>query len=237
MRVRPNSTRRRAACSYTPVSEEPSEALEFHMKLRPTGEMSGALRAAPVGFALTLCGPHGPSLMCPSSPDRVWSALLMVVGGITVNRVLSVIKYTLSCAPRAGAGRMVLVWCVSREEDLCVLDELRALAGASARRLTVHAVLSRPSSTWRGECGRVTEALLERLLADPAAVTEGTPGAGGESGGGAGGDLSVIVAGPDAMRANAVRCLVAVGCGRRARVRCFHVNPAPAGTPSPRSLT
>jgi hypothetical protein len=67
----------------------------------------------------------------------------------------------------------------------------------------VHPIVSKPSPKWRGECGRVTEALLERLLAEPAHAPPGTPG-GGE-------DLNVIVAGPDAMRANAIRCLVAVG--------------------------
>ncbi len=66
----------------------------------------------------------------------------------------------------------------------------------------MHPVVSKPSPNWRGECGRVTEALLERLLAEPVDTPEGH-----DSGDG----VSVIVAGPDSMRASAIRCLVAVG--------------------------
>lgn len=71
-------------------------------------------------------------------------------------------------------------------------------------RFTLHVVVSRPSPSWLGASGRVTASLLELLLQeprDPAAALrqEGMDG------------MRVIVAGPDAMRVNAIGCLLEVG--------------------------
>lgn len=128
------------------------------VRLVTDGPVSSWLAALQPGDEIAFRGPTGRS-MVPRDLDR---DLVLVGTGVGVGPLWSLATHLLE----AGYEREIrLFWGLRTVEDLCLTDELDALA-ARYPNFSWHVTLSRPPAGWSGLRGRVTESvppLLERL--------------------------------------------------------------------------
>ena len=144
--------------------------LEFIIRLLPDGAMSNYLRdRARPGDRIALRCSKGNFYLRP-----IVRPVILVAGGTGLSAILAMAQ---SLAAEPGQP-VYLLYGVTCAEDLCKLDELRALR----RRVTgleLHVIVARPGTDWDGQTGLVTDLLNERMLAD--------------------GDADVYLCGPGAM--------------------------------------
>ncbi|MDQ6727136.1 MAG: FAD-binding oxidoreductase [Actinomycetota bacterium] len=143
-------------CLFNP----PDGGREFRMLVRvfPEGPLSHYLASMRPGTPLHFRGPSGRSLL-PRQPD--W-ALVLLATGVGLSPCHSLVAHLL----RAGDRRRIrLFWGVRLVEDVCLTDELDALAAAHPN-FRYHISLSQPEPGWTGLRGRLTESvppLLDHL--------------------------------------------------------------------------
>jgi NAD(P)H-flavin reductase/ferredoxin/2-polyprenyl-6-methoxyphenol hydroxylase-like FAD-dependent oxidoreductase len=144
--------------------------LEFIIRLLPDGVMSNYLRdRAKQGDHIALRCSKGSFYLRP-----VARPVILVAGGTGLSAILAMAQ-----SLDADIGHPVyLLYGVTSAEDLCKLDELKALRQRIAG-LELHVIVARPDAGWDGRTGLVTDLLEERMLA--------------------GGDADVYLCGPGVM--------------------------------------
>lgn len=137
------------------LSSAPSEPLlGITMKLpEPGSSYKRAIRALHPGDAVHFSEPIG-DFVLPKNPDI---PLLFVVGGIGVAGIRSLVKQLVD----SGERRTVrLLYGVHDERELAYLD----LFESYDMRRTV--LVSRPTTEWQGQTGRITSQLVLDALAE-----------------------------------------------------------------------
>jgi ferredoxin-NADP reductase len=110
--------------------------------------------------AVTLSPPYGrfSYVLNPAETD-----LVFIAGGIGITPLMSMIRHMHT----AGAERDVLLIYGNRtEEDIVFRRELADIAASGKPRLRAVHVLSRPSSAWDGETGRIDREMIARLCGE-----------------------------------------------------------------------
>lgn len=147
--------------------------IELHVKLVPDGEATPLMHERlQQGDALRLTGPFGRFFVRHSANKPI----LLLAGGSGLSAIRSML---LDLAQRQSGVEVHLFHGVREESDLCLVDELTALA-ARWPALTYVPSLSRASadSSWRGARGRVHEVLAQHFegkLAGRSAYVCGPP--------------------------------------------------------------
>ena len=144
--------------------------------VKALGNFSASLADLPVGAEVFVDGPHGEAV----HDARGVRGRLLLAAGIGITPVLSVLR---TAAEQCERRPLLLLYGSRRWGDVIFREELDALARRLPGLRVVH-VLSRPEPGWRGERGRVGEALLRRyappdvagwsaLVCGPAAMVVG----------------------------------------------------------------
>ncbi|GAB3021358.1 FAD-binding oxidoreductase [Mycobacterium bourgelatii] len=155
--------------SYAHPADGRSE-LEFIVRLLPDGVMSNYLRdRAKPGDHIALRCSKGNFYLRP-----VVRPVILVAGGTGLSAILAMAE-SLDADARQP---VYLLYGVTSPDDLCKLDELKALR-RRIPQLEVHVIVANPAPDWDGRTGLVTDLLDERMLA--------------------GGDADVYLCGPAAM--------------------------------------
>lgn len=139
---------------------QPPDGRNFEMLIRvfPEGPLSHYLASMKPATPLHFRGPSGRSML-PKDPD---SELVMLATGVGISPFHAVIRHLLESGDKR---RIRLYWGLRLVEDICLTDELDALAGAYPN-FTYDITLSQPAPDWKGLRGRLTESvppLLETL--------------------------------------------------------------------------
>jgi NAD(P)H-flavin reductase len=131
----------------------PSDDRRFELIVRvvPDGPVSQYLASLHPGDEVAFRGPKGRS-MIPSDGAR---DLVLVATGVGVGPFLGLATLLLG---QGFEHRIDLFWGLRLVEDICLLDELDALATAHPN-FTYRITLSKPSDGWEGLRGRVTESM------------------------------------------------------------------------------
>ncbi len=143
-------------CMFLPPSDD--RTFEMLIRVFPEGPLSHHLASMPPGTPLHFRGPSGRTML-PKDED---SELVMLATGVGISPLHSVIRHLAA----VGDPRPIrLFWGLRLVEDVCLTDELDALA-ARHPNFTYAITLSQPPAGWAGLRGRLTESvppLLETL--------------------------------------------------------------------------
>jgi NAD(P)H-flavin reductase len=141
--------RRSPYCILSAPTDEP--VFELLVRVVPQGPLSQHLASLRPGDEVAFRGPTGRS-MVPPDDDR---ALELFATGTGVAPF-----YALACHLLAGgyAEPIRLWWGLRLVEDICLTDELDALAAAHPN-FSYQVTLSQPTETWTGLRGRVGESV------------------------------------------------------------------------------
>ena len=144
-------------CMFLPVSSD--RTFEMLIRVFPEGPLSHYLASTKAGTPLAFRGPSGRSMLPKEEDD---SELVLLATGVGISPFHAVVLDML----RSGDRRRIrLFWGLRLVEDLCLTDELDALARAHPN-FTYAISLSQPEDDWAGLRGRLTESvppLLETL--------------------------------------------------------------------------
>ena len=132
------------------ISSPPSKDRTFRLLIRlvPEGPLSYYLGSLRAGEVIKFRGPTGRS-MVPKEDD---TDLVMLATGVGIGPFLSLADHLL---PQGFDRPMRLFWGLRLVEDICLLDELDALASRYPHFSYV-ITLSRPPASWEGWRGRLT---------------------------------------------------------------------------------
>ena len=145
-------------CMFVPVRSDRS--FEMLIRVFPEGPLSHYLASVPPGTELHFRGPSGRSML--PKDDDYDSELVLLATGVGISPFHALL---LDLLRRGDRRRIRLYWGLRLVEDICLTDELDALARAHPN-FTYAISLSQPSDDWTGLRGRVTESvppLLETL--------------------------------------------------------------------------
>ncbi len=145
-------------CMFKPVADDRS--FEMLIRVFPEGPLSHYLASAQPGAPLAFRGPSGRSML-PKDDDHS-SELVLMATGVGISPFHALLLHLL---PRGDRRRIRLFWGLRLVEDICLTDELNALAAAYPN-FSYAITLSQPSDDWTGLRGRITESvppLLETL--------------------------------------------------------------------------
>jgi len=141
--------RRSPYCILSAPSDEP--VFDLLVRVVPQGPLSQHLATLGVGDEVAFRGPTGRS-MVPPADDR---ALALLATGTGVAPFYSLARRLLA----DGYARPISLWWGLRlAEDVCLTDELDALAAAYPN-FSYAVTLSQPAPTWTGLRGRVGESV------------------------------------------------------------------------------
>jgi p-cymene methyl-monooxygenase electron transfer component len=170
-----------------PEESREQDALEFLIRMKPSGGWGNEFPPPRRGMRLAVEGPVGSFAFPPRVRD---SRLLFIAGGTGVAPLRSMIQHAL----RTGYdGHLRMLYSARTPADFPYLRELRGMA----RRGEIELLLTATRETagrWRGGRGRVTADHLVALLAD--------------------GPARCFVCGPAAMVADVPAMLHALGVSR-----------------------
>jgi len=181
--------------SYSIASQsDAGELLRFIIRVIPEGKASEFLMTLPIGSRVNMTGPHGFFVLDERHPGDV-------VFGATGTGFAAVMPMLGELARRRESGlespRSLVLWGARQESDLFARDEIEALVARAGSELRTF--LTAPGPDWRGDRGRITPALLDRLpeLSAP----------------------TFYLVGNGAMISELKRELIARGVNRRAQIR------------------
>ena len=143
-------------CIISPPT--PERTFRLLVRLVPEGPLSQYLGALRVGDVIRFRGPVGRSMI----PKEEETELVLLATGVGLGPFLSLAEHLY---PQGFDRPMRLYWGLRLQEDICLLDELEALAHRYPR-FSYRISLSQPPEGWRGLRGRLTESvppLLETL--------------------------------------------------------------------------
>ena len=148
--------RRTPYCIVSPPNDE--RTFQLLVRLVPEGPLSYYLGGLEIGDVIAFRGPLGRS-MIPKTNDE---ELVLLATGVGVGPFVSLVDVL---AAQGYEQPVHLYWGLRLEDDICLLDQLDALA-ARYPPFTYDISLSQPSPQWRGLRGRITQSvppLLDRL--------------------------------------------------------------------------
>jgi ferredoxin-NADP reductase len=132
--------------------------LQLLLRVVPDGPLSQYLAARAPGDVLAFRGPLGRSMV----PEHPSGGLELICTGVGIGPFLGLVGHLIDC----GDDRPVrLYWGLRLAEDICLINELEALA-RDHPDFTYQVSLSQPPPEWPGLVGRVTHTvppLLESL--------------------------------------------------------------------------
>lgn len=129
------------------------QRLEFTIK--SLGDFTSTVPSITPGERAWLDGPYG-----AFSVDRFAApGFVFIAGGVGIAPIMSMLR---TLADRRDPRPLLLVYANNREQGVIFRDALEALKVRLSLQV-VH-VLQQPPAEWRGECGLVTQALLEKTL-------------------------------------------------------------------------
>lgn len=133
------------------ILSRPHQAPVFELIVRLVdgGERSSYLGSLEVGDLLAFRGPGGHSML-PRTPDL---DLVLLGTGVGIGPLYSLSAELLEGSFRPGIR---LFWGLRLVEDICLLDELEALASVYPT-FSYRITLSQPSAAWTGLRGRLTD--------------------------------------------------------------------------------
>lgn len=134
--------------SYSMASDPAlPEALEFHIRLLPDGQMSNLVRANGLaGARLEIAGPKGVFYLREGDQP-----VLMIAGGTGLAPMVAMLR-----AMKGQLRRAVLCFGVSRADDLYYLQELEVLR-ESLPDFSLRLAVMEPGEGWTGHTGFVTD--------------------------------------------------------------------------------
>jgi NAD(P)H-flavin reductase len=141
--------RRSPYCILSVPSDKP--VFDLLVRVVPQGPLSQHLAALRPGDEVAFRGPTGRS-MVPPDDDR---ALELFATGTGVAPFYSLARHLLA---RGYTEPVTLWWGLRLAEDICLTDELDALARAYPN-FAYHVTLSQPTPSWTGRRGRVGESV------------------------------------------------------------------------------
>jgi ferredoxin-NADP reductase/DMSO/TMAO reductase YedYZ heme-binding membrane subunit len=112
------------------------------------------------GSVLDVAAPAGQFTFTGAEAERV----VMIAGGVGITPLMAKIRYLTDLA---WPGALYLIFSVKTEQDIIFREELEALQKRFAN-LKVTVTVTRESATWGGERGRITAALLTRVVPEVA---------------------------------------------------------------------
>lgn len=159
------SLRQRPFAGWHPITISSSAGAELsrlELSIKALGDWSGdEVPRIVAGDRVWIDGPYGGFVYDGLPAGR--TGLLLIAGGIGITPMRSML---LTLRDRMDPVPVQLIQAARRVEGLLFRDELHALQ--TQIPLTIHEVLEEPPPQWPGEVGRVTEALLRRVMADNA---------------------------------------------------------------------
>lgn len=141
-------------CMLVPALAE--RTFEMLIRVFPEGPLSHYLASMKPGTPLHFRGPSGRSML-PKDED---SELVMLCTGVGISPLHAVLVDLLGRL--RDRRRVQLFWGLRLVEDICLSDELDALAGDHPN-FTYAISLSQPAEDWTGLRGRVTETVPQLL--------------------------------------------------------------------------
>lgn len=181
--------------SYSIASQsDAGELLRFIIRVIPDGKASEFLMTLPLGTLVNMTGPHGFFVLDARHAGDV-------VFGATGTGFAAVMPMLGELARRRDAGvespRCRVLWGARQESDLFARDEIDGLVTRAGADLRIF--LTAPGPDWRGERGRINQAVLDGLpeLTNP----------------------TFYLVGNGAMISDLKRELIARGVNRRAQIR------------------
>ena len=145
-------------CMFLPAASDRS--FEMLIRVFPEGPLSHHLASTEPGAPLAFRGPSGRSML--PKDDDAGSELVLLATGVGISPFHALLLKLLGDGDRR---RIRLFWGLRLVEDICLTDELDALAAAHPN-FTYAISLSQPPEDWTGLRGRLTESvppLLETL--------------------------------------------------------------------------
>ncbi len=145
-------------CMFQPAAAD--RFFEMLIRVFPEGPLSRYLAAAPPGTELAFRGPSGRSML--PKDDDAGDEFVLLATGVGISPFHALVSDLLG---RGDGRRIRLFWGLRLAEDICLTDELDALAGAHPN-FTYAISLSQPPEGWTGLRGRLTVSvppLLETL--------------------------------------------------------------------------
>jgi NAD(P)H-flavin reductase len=143
-----------------PEETAQQQALEFLIKVDPSGRWGHRFDRLARGMRLSLTGPFG-SFTFPSRPRE--RRFLFVAGGTGISPVRSMIKHILSARI---PGRVRLLFSDRTPTDFPYLRELRGLVEEGRFELSLTATREF-GGRWRGDRGRISGSVLAGLVDHP----------------------------------------------------------------------
>ncbi len=141
------------------ISSSPTEKgiVMFTTKIRGSG-FKETLQHAPLGYEVSLGNPLGNFVV----PERETRHHIFVAGGIGITPYRSILRYALDAKKPIDA---LMLYFNHSSNDIVFRQELEEIAGRMPTFSLVH-VLSDPEPGWKGERGRLNEALLRKSAPD-----------------------------------------------------------------------
>ncbi|GAB4566785.1 MAG: hypothetical protein Tsb0020_18810 [Haliangiales bacterium] len=154
------------------VSNHLNDHLRVGQLLRVLGP-SGSFTCVPRAHASDAADTTSSSDSAASLPGR---HLVLIGGGSGITPLLAIAEAILADEPES---RTTLIYGNRSEADIIFAQRIDALADAHRARFTVCHVLERPPEGWRGHTGLLSQAVINRVLAElaptgPAAPDPGT---------------------------------------------------------------
>ncbi|KAK9436787.1 Nitrate reductase [Metarhizium brunneum] len=178
MRLRDPVTRESIIRAYTPISEGTDRGwLDVLIKIyhgtpeRRGGKMTQALDSIPVGHFVDFKGPVGKfeylgrGLCSISGKPRHVSRFNMICGGSGITPIFQVFRAMIKGAD--DATECVILDGNRVEEDILCRLELDQMVSSAKHRCSLLHCLSRPSSTWEGQTGRIDKDLISSEIGSP----------------------------------------------------------------------
>ncbi len=126
----------------------------IELSIREAGDFTRSLSSLQPGVQVFLDGPHG-----AFSIDRIASAgYVFIAGGIGIVPILSMIR---TMADRGDRRPVRLIYAARDIGCLAHHEELDTLAKQPSLSLEIVYVLEQPPRDWKGECGIISQQLLE----------------------------------------------------------------------------
>lgn len=135
------------------ITSPPNDERTFRLLIRLVGggQLSDYMGKLAVGDGISFRGPSGRTMI----PQRSFDELVLLATGVGIGPMLSL------CPPLLAGGCTTpvrLFWGLRLAEDICLTDELNALAKAHGS-FRYQISLSEPPAGWTGLLGRLTESV------------------------------------------------------------------------------
>ncbi len=140
------------------ISSSPTEkgVVMFTTRMRGSG-FKETLWQAPSGYELTCGTPTGQFVLPPGQVQHVF-----IAGGIGITLFRSMLRYS---ADTRTPLQTILFYFNHSESDILFREELENISLQIPTYKLVH-VISQPGAGWKGEQGRLDEALLRKYVRD-----------------------------------------------------------------------